>query len=108
MTNSITCTRCRQTIAPMAQAPLPPPEGEELLANTCESCFRDWMGTETMIINEYRLDLSVPRNQELLNLEMAKFLNLPSAGGEASSGLPPQATPKEDPHGHEGHGGSCC
>ena len=86
------------------------------------------MNTEIMIINEYKLDLGVPRNQELLNQEMARFLSLPSGGGEAPQGAPPQATPTAAPapdHGHgegshEGHahgkdghshgkgGGSCC
>jgi Fe-S cluster biosynthesis and repair protein YggX len=58
----------------------------ELLAHACPGCFRDWMNTEVMIINEYRLDLSLPRNQELLDLEMAKFLNLPSAAHAGPQG----------------------
>lgn len=105
----IHCARCQRDVEGFGEAPLPAPQGAELLANTCPECFKDWMGTEIMIINEYRLDLGVPRNQDLLNEEMARFLNLPSAGGEKATGAPPQATPQKG-HGHEhgGGGGSCC
>jgi Fe-S cluster biosynthesis and repair protein YggX len=107
------CARCQRDVEGFPEAPLPAPQGDELLAHTCPECFKDWMGTEIMIINEYRLDLGVPRNQDLLNEEMARFLNLPSAGGEKPTGMPPQATPPKaegDAHGHD-HGkggGSCC
>ena len=50
------------------------------------------MGQEVMLINEYKLDLSVPNNQAMLNTEMARFLKLPSApedGGEAAGPPPP-------------------
>jgi Fe-S cluster biosynthesis and repair protein YggX len=110
MTATITCARCQRETARMTDSPLPAPFGEELLAHSCEECFGDWMNTEIMIINEYKLDLGVPRNQDMLNEEMARFLNLPSAGGEKATGAPPQATPKAAPkaHDHGGEGGSCC
>jgi Fe-S cluster biosynthesis and repair protein YggX len=90
---TVHCLRCNSDSEGFAAAPLPPPHGDELLAYTCQGCFRDWMNTEIMIINEYRLDLANPRNQELLNQEMARFLSLPSAQGEQASGPPPEAKP---------------
>ena len=108
MTATITCARCQRETARMTESPLPPPFGDELLAHSCEECFGDWMNTEIMIINEYKLDLGVPRNQDMLNQEMARFLNLPSAGGEQASGPPPQATPQGHGHEHGKGGGSCC
>ena len=98
-TKTIECLRCKTSGPGMDESPLPPPHGDELLAHTCPNCFKDWMGTEIMIINEYKLDLGVPRNQELLNLEMARFLSLPSSDGQEAGGPPPQATP-EGGHGH--------
>lgn len=89
----ITCARCKRETEGFAQSPLPGPQAAELVAHTCPSCFQDWMGNEIMIINEYRLDVSLPRNQELLNQEMARFLNLPSSAGSDSGGKPPGYTP---------------
>jgi len=109
MSATITCARCQRETSRMSESPLPPPFGDELLAHSCEECFGDWMNTEIMIINEYKLDLGVPRNQDMLNEEMARFLNLPSGGGEKSAGAPPQATPRASHDDHHGHGGgSCC
>ena len=82
----IQCRRCHGEREGFAEAPLPGPLGLEVLTHACPGCFRDWMGQEVMIINEYRLDLAVPRNQDLLNEEMSRFLDLPSAaaqGGDA-------------------------
>ena len=99
MPATITCLRCKQTGPGLPEAPLPPPWGDELLAGTCPGCFHDWMGTEIMIINEYKLDLGVQRNQDLLNLEMARYLNLPSSDGQQGLGPPPEATPPDHGHG---------
>ena len=91
----ITCLRCDRTVEGFARSPLPGPHAAELEAHTCPNCFEDWMGQEVMLINEYKLDLSVPKNQAMLNTEMARFLKLPSApedGGEAA-GPPPDYVP---------------
>src|SRR5436190_19255760 len=101
MPATITCRRCNQSVPGFAAPPVPGASGAELLENTCPSCFKDWMNTEVMIINEYRLDLGVPRNQDLLNQEMARFLNLPSSDGGQSAGAPPEATPQGGAHGHD-------
>ena len=117
MSATITCTRCKQSVPGFPSAPVPGESGAELLANTCPSCFKDWMNTEIMIINEYRLDLGVQKNQDLLNQEMARFLNLPSGDGQTAAGAPAEATPPAPDHGPaRGHdhgkggsgGGSCC
>ena len=117
MSATITCSRCKQSVPGFPSAPVPGESGAELLANTCPSCFKDWMNTEIMIINEYRLDLGVQKNQDLLNQEMARFLNLPSGDGQTAAGAPAEATPPAPDHGPaRGHdhgkggsgGGSCC
>ena len=92
----IHCSRCDRDVEGFARSPLPGPMAAELEASTCPNCFEDWMGQEVMIINEYKLDLSVPKNQEMLNLEMARFLKLPSApadGGDAAGPPPDYVAP---------------
>ena len=80
----ITCARCKRETDGYEKTPLPGPLSDEILAHACPSCFQEWMAQEIMIINEYRLDLAKPENQEKLNSEMARFLCLPSADGEAA------------------------
>ena len=89
----ITCLRCKKETKGFAEAPLPGPHAAELVQHTCPACFEDWMRMEVMIINEYRLDLGLQRNQEMLDVEMSKFLSLPSAPEGEAAGPPPQATP---------------
>jgi Fe-S cluster biosynthesis and repair protein YggX len=40
------------------------------------------MSRQTMVINEYRLDLMDPRAQEILTRDMIEFLNLEPEGSE--------------------------
>jgi Fe-S cluster biosynthesis and repair protein YggX len=56
--------------------------------SVCEICWREWMGTQTKIINEYRLNVLEPEHARLLREQMLTFLGL--AGGE---GAPPMPTP---------------
>lgn len=93
---TITCARCGRETRGFDKSPLPGPLASELEQHSCPNCFKDWMGQEVMIINEYRLDLSVPKNQELLNEEMARFLKLPSAPPEEAGDGPP-ADPEGGP-----------
>jgi Fe-S cluster biosynthesis and repair protein YggX len=75
----INCTRCKRETEGFDKSPLPGPYAPEIETNSCPDCFQDWMGQEVMIINECRLDVAQPESQEKLNLEMARFLVLPSA-----------------------------
>jgi len=95
MSDTITCSRCQRQAPRMAESPLPGTRWEqELLDHTCQACFSDWMATEIMLMNEYRLDMSNPQHFEQLNLEMAKWLSLPSAPAGDAPGAPPEATPR--------------
>ncbi len=91
----ITCARCKRETEAFEKTPLPGPLADEILAHACPACFQDWMAQEIMIINEYRLDLAVPANQEKLNTEMGRFLCLPSSDGKEAIGPPPEATPQD-------------
>lgn len=94
----IQCARCQRETSPMDESPLPgTPWEQELIDNTCETCFQDWMATEVMLINEYRLDMSNPQHFVQLNEEMAKWLKLPSAPEGEAAGAPPEATPPPSP-----------
>ncbi len=76
---TITCARCGATCEGLAAPPLPTPVGREVQARTCPACWKAWLATQVMIINEYRLNLIDPEVRQRLEAEMRRFLGLGEA-----------------------------
>lgn len=72
----VTCARCGHTAEPLPFPPYPDELGARIQRSVCASCWREYMVRQTMVINEYRLDLMDPRSQEILTRDMVEFLNL--------------------------------
>jgi Fe-S cluster biosynthesis and repair protein YggX len=72
----VSCSRCGSTAAGLERAPLPGAIGEAVLAETCASCWREWLATQVKLINEQRLTPANGEHFELLVREMKVFLNL--------------------------------
>lgn len=78
---TITCARCGATTEALPSPPLPTAVGREVHAQTCPTCWKAWLATQVMIINEYRLNLVDPEVRRHLEVEMRRFLCL----GEAAA-----------------------
>jgi Fe-S cluster biosynthesis and repair protein YggX len=78
----VTCSRCGRRAEGLPFPPYPDDLGARVQRQVCAACWREYMGRQTMVINEYRLDLMDPRAQEILTRDMVEFLNL-EAEGEA-------------------------
>lgn len=76
---TITCARCGATAAALPSPPLPTAVGREIHGRTCPSCWKAWLATQIMIINEYRLNLVDPEVRRRLEVEMRRFLCLGEA-----------------------------
>ncbi|MCS7181703.1 MAG: oxidative damage protection protein [Thermoanaerobaculum sp.] len=72
----ITCRRCGNLSEPMATAPLPGALGERVQQSVCSACWQEWLRTQVMIINEYRLTLADPQTRVILMQHMEEFLHL--------------------------------
>jgi Fe-S cluster biosynthesis and repair protein YggX len=72
----ITCSRCGAVSKPLERQPLPGKIGELVAAHTCPACWREWMGMQVRVINEYRLSPAEPQHFEYLVSQMKVFLNL--------------------------------
>ena len=72
----IECSRCGQTAEGLERAPLPGDVGEQLIAQTCQACWKDWMDTQVKLMNENRLTPADPEHYALLVREMTAFLRL--------------------------------
>lgn len=77
---TVYCLKYQATL-PGLPAPVPGPMGPRIYANISEKAWQDWLGHQTMLINEYRLNLRDSAARQFLAQEMATFLfGDPSAG----------------------------
>ena len=61
----------------MSERPFKGELGERVWANVCQTCWREWIGTGTMVINEMGLRLAEPEGQRVYDKHMVEFLRLP-------------------------------
>jgi Fe-S cluster biosynthesis and repair protein YggX len=54
-------------------APYPGELGQRIYENVCKEAWQQWLGHQTMLINEYRLTPIEPEARKLLETEMEKF-----------------------------------
>ena len=68
------CARCSKPSGKLPKPPFKGPLGERIYRSVCNSCWREWIGTGTKVINELRLMLSKPEAQETYAQYMVEFL----------------------------------
>ena len=61
-------------------APYPGDLGKRIYDNVSRQAWQQWLAHQTMLINEYRLNVTDPAHFDRLMTEMAAFLNLPQEG----------------------------
>lgn len=76
----VKCLRCGETRSGLERAPYPDALGREIAEKICAACWEECKRTQVMVINEYRLDLSDPRAQEILERATRDFLGLTGSG----------------------------
>lgn len=54
--------------------PYPGELGQKIYKTISKQRWQEWLGQQTILINEYRLDLAEPKSREFLVKEMEKFL----------------------------------
>jgi Fe-S cluster biosynthesis and repair protein YggX len=74
----ITCNRCGQASDALTQPPMPSALGGEIQGKICPACWREWLGAQVMLINEYRFNLMDPEARKALEGHMRTFLKLSS------------------------------
>jgi Fe-S cluster biosynthesis and repair protein YggX len=85
---SKTCLRCGKTIDQ-----IPDPAAEKYPA--CADCWKEWTTYAVMVMNEMRLDMSLPEHRKALRKYEKLFFE--KAEGEL------QKNPEQKPEGHQGH-----
>lgn len=89
MTRKVLCKKLGTEELGLEFHPMPGELGQEIFDNISKHAWQMWLSHQTMLINEYRLNMLDPKAREFLMTEMKKFLF-----GEGSS-TPPGFTPQE-------------
>lgn len=70
------CSRCGRPGGKLPARPFKGDLGEKVWARVCASCWREWIGMGTKVINEMGLQLADPRAQEIYDEHLKEFLQL--------------------------------
>lgn len=77
------CRRCGGHEPRLGWAPWPGQKGRTLQETICARCWDEWLGMQTRIINEYRLNVLDPGHSKALQEQMDVFLGFKAPEGPA-------------------------
>lgn len=90
MTRKVMCAKLGTEAEGLEQPPFPGPKGQRIFETISKQAWQEWLGMQTMLINEHRLASFDPRSKQFLEQEREKFLY--GGGTEMPEGYVP---PKE-------------
>jgi len=88
MTRKVQCVLLGEEADGLEYVPYPGELGQRIFENASAQAWQQWLGHQTMLINEYRLTPIEPKAREFLEAEMEKFFF-----GEGSA-TPDEFTPE--------------
>lgn len=74
MTRTVHCVFLDQNAEGFEKPPYPGELGKRIYDSVSKQAWREWLGHQTMLINEYRLSPLDPKAREFIEREMEKFL----------------------------------
>jgi len=69
----VQCTKLRREAEGLDRQPYPGDLGKRIFENVSKQAWQDWLGQQTMLINEYRLSPMDPEACRFLEEQMEKF-----------------------------------
>ena len=73
MARTVTCVVLKKEAEGMDYPPVPGELGQKIYDNVSKEAWEQWTALQTMLINEYRLNLADERAQKLLMEKMEEF-----------------------------------
>ena len=70
----IFCTKLQQQGTALQYTPMPGALGQRILSEISQEAWAKWLEHQTILINEYRLNLLEPEAKKFLLTEMESFL----------------------------------
>lgn len=74
MTRMVNCIKLGKQAEGLDRPPYPGPLGEKIYENISKEAWQQWMGHQTILINENRINVIDPEGRKFLEQEMEKFL----------------------------------
>ena len=74
MTRLIFCQKLKQEAEGLDFSPYPGEMGQRIYEHISKQAWQAWLNQQTMLINEYRLNLIELKTRQFLQTEMEKFL----------------------------------
>lgn len=74
MTHIVHCQKLDQNLEGLAKPPYPGELGLRIYDHISKEAWNLWLAHQTMLINEYRLNLIDPKAREFLEKELKQFL----------------------------------
>lgn len=90
MSETVFCVKTQREGEKLDRPPFPNELGQRILENVSKEGWQAWIAHSTMLINEFRIDLSSKQGTEFLLKQCEDFFF--GEGGE----LPPDFKPSED------------
>ena len=75
MVRNVLCRRYKKELEGLDRPPLPGAKGQEIFDSVSKKAWSEWLGHQTMLINEKHLSLLDPNSRKYLMGEMEKFLS---------------------------------
>jgi Fe-S cluster biosynthesis and repair protein YggX len=74
MIRTVFCVKLQKEAEGLPKPPYPGPMGEKIFQHISLGAWKMWQAHQTMLINEYRLNVLDPQARKFLEEEMDKFL----------------------------------
>lgn len=74
MTEEIYCAHFKTKLPQLTTPPIPGELGQRIFNEISAQAWQKWLETQTMLINEHRLNLSTPEARDFLRQQMTLFL----------------------------------
>jgi Fe-S cluster biosynthesis and repair protein YggX len=89
MTRTVHCIKLGVEAEGMDFPPVPGEMGKKLWASVSKQAWQDWLKHQTMLVNEYRLNLSDPKARKYLSQQMENHFF--GSGADQAAGFVPPA-----------------
>ena len=88
MSRTVNCVKLKKEAEGLDRAPYPGELGQKIFDNVSKEAWQQWLGHQTMLINEYRLSPVDPKARTFLEEQMEKFFF-----SDEQAELPPDYNP---------------